>query len=302
MKLFGESDIAGIGGPSQVESDRARAKLNLAGVKHVLAIASAKGGVGKSALLTNLAAVLAVKGRKVGLLDADLNAPSVPAMLGMQRTRLFSIGGEIDPASGPLGLRLVASNLLAESEPPPLSFTEGEPPAINNGARPEELTKPQMLRRLFAQTRFGALDFLLVDVAPGLGEMDLVARIAPLAGIVLITHPSQLGVPGVKSALEVAARAATPIIAIIENMTSFYCESCHSVRPLLPQADLVGQLRGKGPAIIGRLAFDPRLAEACDRGAIFVKEYPDAPLAKQLAEVAARLEEMLGVHARHARV
>ncbi len=277
-----------------------RVKVNLTPVRSVVAFASAKGGVGKSAILTNVAVALALKGRKVGLLDADLDSPSVAAMLGMKRARLYPTADGIDPASGPLGLRVVASNLLVESEPPPLSLTEEEPPTISNGARPVELTRPQMLRRLLGQTRFGALDFLLIDVAPGLGEMGLIIRTAPITGLVLLTHPSVLGVQAVKAALQAAARTGTPVMGIIENMTGFYCESCHSMRPLLPHGDLAALVRDKGPAIMARLSFDPRLADACDRGAPFVKECADAPLAKQLVEVATRLDELLAAQPRPA--
>jgi ATP-binding protein involved in chromosome partitioning len=298
MKLFGESETFGVGDDSQAGSALLQVKLNLTAVKQIVAFASAKGGVGKSAIVTNVAAALAIAGRKVGLLDADLNSPSVAAMLGMKRASLFPTGDEIDPAAGPLGLRVVASNLLAESEPPPLDLLEEEPSPSSNGARPVELTRPQMIHRLFANTRFGALDFLLIDLAPGLGDLELVAKIAPLTGIVLVTHPTHLGAVALKAAVELAAHASTPLTGIVENMTAFYCESCHSMRPMLPQGDMAAVLRGKGPAVIGRLSFDPRLAAACDRGAIFVKEHADSPLAKQIGEVSARLGESLAAHTR----
>ncbi len=297
MKVFAEFEARDVEETPQVADDLAQTRLNLGAVKNVVAFASARGGVGKSAILVNVAIALALKGRKVGLLDADLNSPSVAAMLGMRRANLFSTNGQIDPAAGPLGLRVVASDLLAESEPVPFSLIEEEPPVSANGTRPVELTRPQMLQRLFGSTRFGALDFLLVDLAPGLGEIELAARIAPLTGIVLLSHPTQLAVQATKGALETAGRAGVPVLGVIENLTGFYCESCHSVRPLLPRGDLAGILSRKGTPIIGRLSFDPRLADACDRGALFVKECADAPLAKQIVEVAGRLDELTAAHA-----
>ena len=293
MRLFEESEAGGEPQTSQLEIDVAHTRLNLAAVKNVVAFVSAKGGVGKSAILTNVAVALALKGRKVGLVDADLNSPSVAAMLGMRRARLFAAGDQIDPAAGPLGLRVVASNLLLESEPLPLSLIDEEPTAITNGARAVELTPSQMIRRLLGQTRFGALDFVLIDAAPGLGEIDLIARIAPLTGFVMLTHPSQLGVESAKTGLEVASRAGVPVLGLIENLTGFYCESCRSVRPLLPHGEMAAMVARKGPPIIGRLPFDPRLAEACDHGVPFVKEFADAPLARQITEAAGRIEELL---------
>ena|SRR5271157_3147562 len=303
MKLFSEYEsLRAEQASPEVERELAQVRLNLGDVKSVVAFASAKGGVGKSAILINVAAALALKGRKVALLDADLNSPSVAAMLGMKRVKVFSGSDGIDPASGPLGLRVIASDLLSASEPVPFSVTEEESPAITNGARPVELTRTQMLRRLFGHTRFGAPDFLLIDVAPGLAEMDLIARIAPLTGIVLMSHPTGLGVQAAKAALQVAAQAGAPILGIVENMTGFFCGNCHSVRPLLPQGEMGTLVRDKGPAIISRLAFDPRLAETCDHGTQFVKDYAESPLAKQLSEIAARLEELIAAQPRRDQV
>jgi ATP-binding protein involved in chromosome partitioning len=299
MKLFSEPEAMHAEETSpQVQDDLARIRLNLGGVKAVIAIASAKGGVGKSAIVANVAAALALKGRKVGVLDADLNSPSIAGMLGMRRVRLYPGMEGVDPGSGPLGLRVVGADMMVESGPVPLAFAEEDVPVLSNGAPPVELTHNQMMRRLLGQTRFGSLDFLLIDVAPGLHEIDLIGKTAPLTGIVLVSHPTEQGVLSTKAALKVASEAGIPVAGIIENMTGFYCGNCHSVRPLLPHGDMASMVREKGPAIIGRLAFDPRMAESCDRGTQFVKEYPDAPLAKQLVEVASRLEELL-VSQRH---
>jgi ATP-binding protein involved in chromosome partitioning len=298
MKLF--SEIPGEPVSPQIEEELTHIRRNLSGVRATIAFASAKGGVGKSAILTNVAAALALKGRKVAVLDADLNSPSVPAMLGLRRVRLYVGDNVIDPAAGPLGLRVVASNLLMEPGPPAISLLEEEPPIVpaDNGVSPVELTASQMIRRLFAQTRFGVLDFVLVDLAPGLGELDMVARNAPLSGIVLVSHPSALGVQAARGALELAAQIRVPVVGIIENMTGFFCGNCHAVRPLMPRDDMDGLARDKGVSIIARLPFDPRLAETCDHGTAFVREYADSPLAKHLNEIASRLEETLGLQAR----
>jgi ATP-binding protein involved in chromosome partitioning len=298
MRLFSEFEGERIEDTSsRVEQELAQIRLNLGSAKSLLAFASAKGGVGKSAIATNVAVALALKGRKVALLDADLNSPSVASILGMGRRKVFPVGEAIDPASGPFGLRVLACDILVDSEPPPLSLVEEELQASNNGVRPVEPSRVQMLRRLFGRTRFGAVDFLLVDSAPGLGEIDLIARIAPLTGIVLVSHPSESGLQASRAAMRAAARTHTPVIGIIENMTGFFCANCHSVRPLLPQGDMSALEREPGAQVIGRLPFDPRLAEACDRGVQFVREYPAAPLAKQLVELAGRLDELTAVQA-----
>ncbi|MFZ0886997.1 MAG: P-loop NTPase [Candidatus Binataceae bacterium] len=304
MRILSDAEAGGEyqSGPHE-EQEPARSRINLGGIRSVIAFASAKGGVGKSTLLVNVAAALALKGRKVGIADLDVNAPSITAMLGLRRPRVFSIGDQIDPANGPLGLRVIASNVMAESHPPPPSFTDDEPaPITSNGAAPVQLSGPQMIRRLLAQTRFGTLDFLLIDLAPGLGELRQIAELVALGGIVLVSHPSELGVSAARAALKAAAETSTPVIGIVENMAGFYCGNCHSVRPLLPQGEMSALVRESGVTVLSRLSFDPRLAESCDSGMLFVHDYADAPLAKQIGELAGRLDEHAGAPQHKAQV
>ncbi len=297
MRIFGESDVDAERLPSPRSADElARFREQLAGVRSITAVASARGGVGKSAIVVNTAVALALMGRKVGILDADLNSPSILGMLGMKVSGRPEIGGAIEPASGPLGLRIVASTLLGDAEPP-VSFIEDEPGPSANGAAPVELRYSATLRRMLGQTLFGALDLLLIDLGPGLEELYRVARIVPLGGVLLISHPSEHAARGVRNALEVAAYLSTPVLGVVENMVGFSCDRCHSVRPLLPQGDLTSLARDYKVPILARLPFDPRLAESCDRGALFVREYPDTPLAKQLTELAHRCDRMLSERA-----
>ncbi len=267
-----------------------------AGVRAMIAIGSAKGGVGKSAIAVNLAAALALAGRKVGILDADLNSPNVFAMLGVKAPRRVFASDAIEPISGPLGLRVVASSLLPEGEPPPVSFLADESAleaGNGNGHGMAELDYAPALRRLLSQTNFGALDLLLIDLAPGLDQLYRMARIAPLDGVVIVTQPSEFSVMAARGAIEIAARCAVPVLGLIENMIGFSCEGCHTVRPLMPQGDLAAIARNAGVATLARLPFDSRLAECCDRGVIFIREYADAPLAKSFHELARLIERAL---------
>src|SRR5579859_5441433 len=130
----------GFASPGEVESG-ARVRANLEPIRSVVAMASARGGTGKSAIVVNLAAVLAQLGRKVGIVDADLNSPSIVAMLGMKPPRRVIPGEGIDPYAGPLGLRIVGSNLLPDRSSTPISFLdfEGAPIPSNNGQGPVEV-------------------------------------------------------------------------------------------------------------------------------------------------------------------
>jgi ATP-binding protein involved in chromosome partitioning len=276
-----------------VADNGAAAVLKLGEVRSVVAFASARGGVGKSAICVNVAAALALAGRKVALVDADLNSPGLLGMLGLKPLRRFAPGEEIDPASGPLGIRVVASSQLADGEPPAFSFVEGEdaPPPVRsqNGARPLEIDYRATLRRLLG-ARFGPLDLMLVDLASGLSQLHCLSEVVELSGVVMVTRPSEASVRATHDALKMFSHDGVSAIGLIENMLGFNCDSCHTVRPLFPQGNFPGLAHAVEAPILGRLPFDPRLADCAERGALFVREYPEAPLTKQFAAIAANLE------------
>jgi ATP-binding protein involved in chromosome partitioning len=268
--------------------------LKLAEVRTVVAVASARGGVGKSAICVNLAAALAMAGRKVAIVDADLNSPGLLAMLGLKPLRRFPPGEEIDPASGPLGIRVVASSQLADGEPVAFSFLDTEdalpPTPLLNGARPLEIDCRAALHRLLG-ARFGPLDLMLIDLASGLSQLHVLAQMIELTGVVMVTRPSEACVRATQDALKIIAHDGLPVVGLVENMLGFNCDSCHTVRPLFPQGNFPGLALAAEVPILGRLPFDPRLADCAERGALFVREHPDAPLAKQFAAIAVNLEK-----------
>lgn len=271
-----------------------RLRVNLAGVKATVAIASARGGTGKSALTVNIAAVLALAGRKVGLVDADLNSPSLLPMLGIKPARRVMTGDGMEPVAGPLGLRVVASNLIPDGEPPPMSFVDMDDQAANlNGAGAAEIGYLAIMRRLLGQPRFGALDLMLVDLAPGTEALHRFARVAPRANVIIVTHTSAIASRATKSAIDLAGEEGIPVIGIVENMVGFNCDGCHSVRPLAPQGSVASLAREAGVPVLERLPFDPRLAETSDRGVLFVREYADTPLAKRIVALAHSIERGL---------
>jgi len=295
MRIFREVEPGANEADPEALADLSGLRTNLAGVRAVVAVGSARGGVGKSGLIVNLGATLALAGRKVGIVDADLNSPSIVAMLGMKPLRRLPATEGMEPGAGPLGLRIAASNLLPDGEPPPPSFVDmGEEPApAASIPGPAEFGYAATLRRLLGQTRFGTLDFLLIDLAPGIEQLYRITKIVPRAGLVLISHPSELSTRAARSALDFAAQSSTAVLGIVENMAGFNCDGCHSVRPLMPQGGLAALAREAGVPLLGRLPFDPRFAETCDRGVLFVREYADTPLAKQIVALAQMLDHAL---------
>src|SRR5262249_47485740 len=157
MRLFGDPDNAlDTGDVPQGPETVNRFRVRPANIKTIVAFASARGGTGKSSLTVNLAVALALKGRKVAILDADLASPCIATMLGMRRIQAFQASGVIEPAAGPLGLRVIGSDLLGSGTSSPVSLFENEDVAPV-APEPVAMTDSERLRQLLSETRFGPL-------------------------------------------------------------------------------------------------------------------------------------------------
>jgi ATP-binding protein involved in chromosome partitioning len=277
-------------------------RTNLSAVKAIIAVASVKGGTGKSTMAVNLAAALALKGRKVAIVDGDLNAPSVLPMLGIKPPRHLPMLEGIEPAAGPHGLRVVSSEMLPGGEPPPVSFLsdEGDSNGTVRRAEPIEMNETDALGRMLSQARLGVLDLLIVDLGPGLDRLHSLGRLAPVSGALLLTHTSGLASASMRKAFDYSLATGLNFVGVVENMAGFNCEECRSVRPLWPEGEVASIAAGASVRLLGRIAFDPRLAESTDRGFLFVREHAATPTGKSLAEIAAQLEALLAARTREA--
>jgi len=291
MRIFRELEL-GEAADSSIVEEESRARTNLATAGAVVACGGARGGVGKSALLVNIAAALALGGRKIGIIDADLNSPSIATMLGIRVGRRAFVTDEIEPGTGPLGLRFVSSEFLPEGQPL-VSFADNDDnmPIVQNGTQPCEVGYLATMRRLFGRARLGALDLILVDLASGIEHIYRLFNLVPQAKLLLATHPSELSARAISGAVGIAAPHAHAVIGVVENMAGFRCDGCHQVRPLMPYGGVAARVREAGATLLERLPFDPRFAETCDRGVIFVREYPQTPLAKQIGTLAQVIEK-----------
>lgn len=295
MRIFSDYDNNGAGSAgSNRDFVKERIRANLVGVGATVAFASAKGGVGKSVLAVNIAASLALKGRKVAILDADLNSPSITAMLGIKLPRHLPMIEGIEPVSGPHGLRVISSDMVAGGEPAPISFAADDSEITIAPAHAAQLSYSEALERMLAQSSFGAVDVLIVDIAPGLDRLHSIAALVPLDLVLLVSHPSALAARAARHAIEIAHDHGKPAVRIVENMVGFNCDGCRAVRPLWPEGDLQGVARDLAAPIIARLAFEPRLADSSDRGLLFVREYASTPTAKGMADLVTQVESMLG--------
>ena len=281
MKKY--KDIAGDGGSNiagQVEAQQAKLRARLASVRHVVAILSGKGGVGKSAITANLASAFALSGWKVGVLDADLNGPTMAKMLGVRGGKLVVSAEGVEPPATPLGVKVMSMDLLLSSDAAPLAW---DAPTQAEAHTWRGAMEANALREFLADTRWGELDVLLLDLPPGTDRLGTVASLVPaLAGSVVVTIPSEVSHLVVKKSITVAGQAKAPVLGLVENMAG-----------LFPGPDGAALAREAGIPFLGKVPFDAALAGACDRGEPFVALAPGSPAAQALASIAAALRAAL---------
>ncbi len=280
------SDIAG-----QVAAQQARLHRRLEAVRRVVAVVSGKGGVGKSSVTANLAAAFAISGWSVGVLDADLNGPAIAKMLGI-RGRPLVIGAHgVEPPASVLGIRAMSMDLLLPDDATPLSWTATTQAESHTWRGTMEANA---LREFLSDTAWGALDVLLLDLPPGTDRLVTIASLVPvLDGIVVVTIPSEVSHLIVKKSISVARKTGARVLGLVENMAGYSCPDCGAVSPLFAGpggASLAEEFR---IPFLGAVPFDPRLAEAADRGAAFVAAEPDSPAARALVSIAATLRDTL---------
>lgn len=285
MKKY--KDIAGDGGSNiagQVEAQQAKLRARLASVRHLVAILSGKGGVGKSSLTANLACCLALGGWKVGVLDADLNGPTMAKMLGVRGETLVLSPEGVEPPVTPLGVKVMSMDLLLPSDAAPLAW---DAPTQAEAHTWRGAMEANALREFLADTRWGELDALLLDLPPGTDRLATVASLVPaLAGGVVVTIPSEVAHLVVSKAITAAGQAKAPLLGLVENMAG-----------LFPGPDGAALARKAGIPFLGKVPFDPALAGACDRGEPFVALAPQSPAAQALTSIAAAIRAALAARA-----
>ncbi|RKU16370.1 ATP-binding protein [Candidatus Poribacteria bacterium] len=271
----------------QVAAQANRVQKRLASVKHTVAIMSGKGGVGKSALTANLATALTLKGNTVGVVDADINGPTLAKMMGVRDATLGYTPAGVKPAITALGTKLISMDLLlAEDDAPVLWNAHTQKDAFTWRSTMEV----SALREFIADTEWGALDYLLLDLPPGTDRLPNVAELIPdLGGVVVVTIPSEVSQLIVKKSVTMARDILkVPIIGVVENMASYICQHCGEEEPLFSADEMPDAAFQQG--LLGSVPFDPRLARSGDDGTLYLDEYPDAPASKVLIAVAEKVQ------------
>ena len=249
------------------------------GVKNLVAVASGKGGVGKTTVAVNLALALARLGHKVGLLDADVYGPNVPIMLGTLQEPEATQDKRIIPVVSQ-GVKMISMGLL----------NPGDKPMIWRGPMLHSVIT-QFLRSVV----WGELDYLIIDLPPGTGDVQLsLIQLVPVTGAVLVTTPSTVALADVRKAMEMFRQVNVDILGVVENMSFFSCPHCQG------RIDVFGHGEGRriaetyGVPLLGEIEIDPQIRIGGDTGKPVALLGPDAPGAKSIyamaRAVAARLE------------
>jgi ATP-binding protein involved in chromosome partitioning len=249
---------------------RLMSKMDI-GVKNAIAVASGKGGVGKSTIATNLALALSQTGASIGLLDADIYGPNIPLMMGTHE-RPRAANGRILPPEA-YGVKLMSMGFLVEEGTPVI----WRGPMIHSA-----------LRQFLSDVHWGALDYMVVDLPPGTGDASLsLAQSLSLTGVVIVTTPQDVALADVVKGIAMFQQLEVPVLGVVENMSYFVCGHCGE------RTDIFSHGGGKAVAermnvpFLGEVPIDPVVRAGGDKGEPVVIAQPDSPPAVAIRDIAA---------------
>ena len=245
------------------------------GVKNIIAVASGKGGVGKSTTAVNLALALAAEGAKVGMLDADIYGPSQPTMLGITGQPVSRDGKSVEPMQGH-GLQAMSIGFMIQGDDTPMVWRG---PMVT-----------QALDQLLHQTRWDGLDYLVVDLPPGTGDIQLtLAQKVPVTGAIIVTTPQDIALMDARKGLKMFEKVNIKILGIVENMSTHICSKCGHEEHIFGSGGGEKMCADYNVEFLGGLPLDIRIREQTDSGNPTVVTDPDGDIAKQYKKIARRV-------------
>jgi len=281
-------DIVGDGGSrilEQVAERHNRITDGLASVRHLVAVGSGKGGVGKSTLTLHLAGALRAMGLRIAILDADFNGPSQARMAGVQRALFVPGSHKVSLPRTRNGIAVFSmGSVIPESE-----ALEFESQAHGESHTWRATREFALLGEILESFEWGALDVLMFDLPPGAERTVQYADfLGPRTSFVLVTIPSEVSRGVVARSVAALSKKPNRLLGYVENMSGYYCRDCNSVKPLFAASEAAAL----GIPCLGTVPFDPELARQCDLG-IPLRELPDTPVGRALDHVAQQLLENL---------
>ena len=251
----------------------------LEGVKNIIAVGAGKGGVGKTTLSVNLAIALAKSGSRVGMIDGDIYGPNVPMMLGI-KTQLATDGQKIIPAEK-YGLQVISMGFL----------TEDDAPIIWRGPMLHSA-----LQQFFREVRWLDLDYLIIDMPPGTGDVALsLGQMVPVAGAVVVTTPQQVSLADSRRAVAMYKKLNIPTLGIIENMSYFICPGCQKESDIFGTGGGESMAEALGVPFLGRIPLYQPIREGGDSGVPLMIGDPTAPAALAITGAAEQLAAQVSI-------
>ena len=245
------------------------------GVKNIIAVASGKGGVGKSTTAVNIALALAAEGARVGVLDADIYGPSQPTMLGISGQPSSRDGQSLEPMTNH-GLQAMSIGFMIDSNDTPMVWRG---PMVT-----------QALDQLLHQTRWDNLDYLVVDLPPGTGDIQLtLAQKVPVTGAVIVTTPQDIALMDARKGLKMFEKVGIKIVGIVENMSTHICSNCGHEEHIFGAGGGEKMCADYNVEFLGGLPLDIQIREQTDSGNPTVAADPDGKIAKVYKQIARRI-------------
>ncbi|MDO8689563.1 MAG: P-loop NTPase [Dehalococcoidia bacterium] len=258
-----------------------QAKGSMSSIKHKVAVVGGKGGVGKSIITANMGVALAMRGRKVSILDQDFDGATIPRMLGVHGRRLKIGDDGIIPVEGFMGIHVVSMGSILTNEEVLTWFHE-----MRRSATEE----------FVCHVNYGERDYLLVDMPPGTSSdaVNLMEYIPDLVGAVVVTIPSEVSQNVARKATLLCKKAGVRIFGIIENMSGFVCPKCGERVDIMSSGGGQKLAEEMDVPFLGRIPMDPRLSQCSDEGIPFVFKYPESPASIDLNQIVDTIEGDLG--------
>jgi len=254
------------------------------GIKNIIAVASGKGGVGKSTTAVNLALALSAEGAKVGILDADIYGPSQPRMLGVHGKPESKDGKTLEPMMS-YDLEAMSIGFLVDEETPMI----WRGPMVT-----------QALQQLLNDTNWGELDYLVIDLPPGTGDIQLtLAQQIPVSGAVIVTTPQDIALLDARKGLKMFEKVEVPVLGIVENMSIHICSNCGHEEHIFGQGGGQSMSDQYDVDFLGALPLDIRIREETDSGKPTVVAEPDSRIAQIYRDIARRTAAKLSMQAKN---
>ena len=251
------------------------------GIRNVIAVASGKGGVGKTTAAVNIACALAKDGAKVGLMDADIYGPNVPLMMGLKELPPLK-DQKLVPAEN-FGVKVISMGFLIKAG----DAVIWRGPMLHGA-----------VNKFLKEVEWGDLDYLIADMPPGTGDVQLsLAQSVSLSGALVVTTPQDVALLDVRKAIAMFEKVKVPVLGVVENMSGFVCSHCGKKTPIFDQGGGEQAARELGLPFLGRIPLAPEVRAGSDTGHPLVLTHPDSPSARAFSEIARKLAGEVSIRA-----